>query len=691
MNTHHNHQGIGRAHWGLIALMLLVAGLTVALQSYNVSFWGMRHGWTSSHSLAIIERSTPQNGFVGYAQAFRMEDGSITYDYFDRYPPFFSAAMNAALSPFDDLPTQIYVARQIMNGILLLAMFTGYRLVRLFVPNRYLALAVTVLSFSSYYVLYYKDMPDFHPPVVLGFLLTSYSIARYKLHDKRTQVYIVPLLCVMLAFGYSVLFALALWALIDGVHRLAQRRFDLWNVDAVRVLALGVLLSAGTIAYNVNMEARTRGVPVTETSVVDSILRRIPFLADAVVETSAPSAASAAGLVGWAEFFLVQLERIVWWSLPLKVGDATGIGFTPGSSPLDVSWAFIALGVGMLALVGVFAARQDAHRRDIVLITAFGPLLFLFAMMNLTAIHDFVTMFAAGFTLMLWTAALRPAIRSRLLVGVLVVGNIGLYAGSSAWVRAVQQAEITEGASFTYDFERMQPHINGENNTILLDYRRHNPECIIRNWQCFALGYYLGDNYLTEYPEFADYVLSPRPYYATQTFAAPGTDLSLITAPTNPENERVYLLDMADTQPRTAPTTDANAHQFGEYLQLYDWRLLNDDVRVQPCARIFVESWWRVEQLPDVNYSLQAVLVDGDGNPVADANTPLGAVPTSIWEAGQFTADVRSIAVPCDTLPGEYPLILGVYNPDTLEPLPVTDTDGNGVGNQLYLTTIIVD
>ena len=678
-----------RTRLGVVGLMMLVAGLTFALQSYHVSFWNIRHGWTSSHSLAIMSRATPENGFVGYAQAFREAEGEITYDYFDRYPPFFSAAMRVYLRLFDDLPTQMYAARQIMNVILLATMFVGYRLVRLFVPNRYLALAISVLSFSSYYVLYYKDMPDFHPPVVLGFLLTAYSIARYKLYSERLQVYVMPILCVLLAFGYSVMFALALWLLIDLVRALAGRRWKLWRLDALWVFLLGTLVSVGAIAYSVSMEARIRGVAVTETSVVDSLLRRIPFLADAVVETSAPSVATAAGLRGWLGFFVVQTERLAWWSLPLKVGGPTGVGFTPGATGLGVSWAMVALGGLMVLGVGVFAWRQRGPHRDIVLLTAFSPLVFLYVMMNLTAIHDFVTMFAAGFTLMLWTGLLGWA-RRPLLVGGLVVMSLGLYAGSSWWVRGVQQAETAQGAVYTYDFERMRPQIEGEGNTILLDYRRHNPECIIRDWQCFALGYYLGDNYLTEYPEYADYVLSPRPYYATETFVGGGEALGLVVSPTNPENEVAYLMDLAEAQPRTAPGEGAPAQRFGEALGLHDWTL-HGDVRVARCGGVTVETWWRTETALEANYNLQAVLVDENGERVADANAPLGAVPTSIWEVGRYTVEARPVTVPCETAPGEYPLILGVYDPDTLEPLAVTDADGNELGNQLYLTTLFVE
>jgi hypothetical protein len=106
---------------------------------------------------------------------------------------------------------------------------------------------------------------------------------------------------------------------------------------------------------------------------------------------------------------------------------------------------------------------------------------------------------------------------------------------------------------------------------------------------------------------------------------------------------------------------------------------------------VTVDSWWRAAEAPPQNLNLQVVMVGADGSAIAESNAPLGAVPTSIWEPERLTADIRPLTVPCDTPPGEYPLILGVYDPATLAPLPAYDAAGNPVGNQVYLTTLFVE
>ena len=112
---------------------------------------------------------------------------------------------------------------------------------------------------------------------------------------------------------------------------------------------------------------------------------------------------------------------------------------------------------------------------------------------------------------------------------------------------------------------------------------------------------------------------------------------------------------------------------------------------LSPCESVRVESWWLTQSQPAANYNMQITMIAPDGTGITDANAPLSTVETRIWEMNRFAFDARTLMVPCDTPAGEYPLILGVYNPETLTPLTITDTNGEGVGNQVYLTTLFVE
>jgi hypothetical protein len=150
---------MGRPWWDTIlplAVLVGVAVLVFVTQSrvvgwepgYNELQPG-HHGAVSSRTLAIINHATLENGFVGYVFQTIDENGEKDYDYFDRYPVFFSAGMHVLLSLKSKLSTQIYLARQAMNGVFLLTMAAAYLLASRLVKHWGIGLAAVLFSVSS--------------------------------------------------------------------------------------------------------------------------------------------------------------------------------------------------------------------------------------------------------------------------------------------------------------------------------------------------------------------------------------------------------------------------------------------------------------------------------------------------------------------------------------------------------------
>ena len=167
-------------------------------------------------------------------------------------------------------------------------------------------------------------------------------------------------------------------------------------------------------------------------------------------------------------------------------------------------------------------------------------------------------------------------------------------------------------------------------------------------------------------------------------------------------NERYLAVEQADwgiqgrryppyivTRYRRLPDELATVYGFGEAIGLQHWAL-REDVSVQPCQSITLESWWQAGRVPDENYSLTLTLAGADGVGIARSDgTPAGLLMQQ-WQPEQLYLDERSLQVPCDTPPGEYPLLLGLYNFETGEALPATLPDGATVGALAYLTTLFV-
>ncbi|HUF00035.1 MAG TPA: hypothetical protein VMN99_12330, partial [Anaerolineales bacterium] len=173
------------------------------------------HGWVTANTLAIISKATPRNYFVGYALAFRDDENRATYEYFDRYPVFFSALFNRALSLTGNLADKLYLAKQIMNLIFLGTLILAFLIVDKLIKNKPLALTVVLLAFSNPYLLWYKDMVHFDQPALLGFLLLIYAIALYKLDGVRLPLYIATFIAIGSGRGYASYSILFLWLALE--------------------------------------------------------------------------------------------------------------------------------------------------------------------------------------------------------------------------------------------------------------------------------------------------------------------------------------------------------------------------------------------------------------------------------------------------------------------------------------------
>lgn len=140
------------------------------------------------------------------------------------------------------------------------------------------------------------------------------------------------------------------------------------------------------------------------------------------------------------------------------------------------------------------------------------------------------------------------------------------------------------------------------------------------------------------------------------------------------------------------PETLETVVYFGEDVHLEGWQL-NDSVQVQPCQTISVDTWWETDTTSPKLYSSTLVIADQSGQGVANADDmPGGIFLTSVWEPDTLYFDERNLTIPCDIETGQYNLLLGLYDLETVENLPVNTPDGSPMGtNLLYLTTLTVE
>ncbi len=141
---------------------------------------------------------------------------------------------------------------------------------------------------------------------------------------------------------------------------------------------------------------------------------------------------------------------------------------------------------------------------------------------------------------------------------------------------------------------------------------------------------------------------------------------------------------------RPLPDDLETRFRFGDALTLQGWHIA-EGVNVRPCDAVTVTSWWRTDAKLDAPYSATLVLADGAGMGIARSDQVISAVWPYTWDTARVYLDERTLTVPCEAEPGDYALLIDVYDPETVTFLPANLPDDTPTGQQVYLTTLFVE
>jgi hypothetical protein len=131
--------------------------------------------------------------------------------------------------------------------------------------------------------------------------------------------------------------------------------------------------------------------------------------------------------------------------------------------------------------------------------------------------------------------------------------------------------------------------------------------------------------------------------------------------------------------------------QLGEAIRMVGYRL--PDREVAPGEILVLTLYWRAEVPVGGSYTVFTHLQGTNGELIAQQDNPpvRGTHPTDGWRLGVLVEDPYEIEVPPDAAPGEYTLSTGMYDPATLERLPIIGADREPYSSdRLVLTTVTV-
>jgi len=157
-----------------------------------------------------------------------------------------------------------------------------------------------------------------------------------------------------------------------------------------------------------------------------------------------------------------------------------------------------------------------------------------------------------------------------------------------------------------------------------------------------------------------------------------------IVPPLELENDRV-VLDYLATEGLLPPVPEEPAEvNFGDQIELVGY---TRDCMTPACT---VTLYWRAQDTPDADYTVFVHLVGEDGQIASqhDGRPVGGLYPTTMWKAGEVVEDRHPLSLPTDIPSGDYRLLVGLYQPEMGERLPVVGPDGQELGDSAELVTV---
>jgi hypothetical protein len=131
--------------------------------------------------------------------------------------------------------------------------------------------------------------------------------------------------------------------------------------------------------------------------------------------------------------------------------------------------------------------------------------------------------------------------------------------------------------------------------------------------------------------------------------------------------------------------------RLGDAFELLGYDL--DRTQVSPGEVLRLTLVWRCREATDTAYTVFTHLLDAGQQVRGQKDNPpvQGTYPTTLWVPDEVVVDAYEIPVAADAAPGAYAIEVGMYDPSTIQRLPVVDATGAGVaGDRILLGEIEV-
>ena len=547
----------------LTLVLLLLALSTLFLSSVDKGYFYRpgTHDYNSLKNLLVSENLSPDSNFRLFEYPRPVAGDASTYDmysFFGRFPVGGYVLIKLAILPFgNDLSGRIVAARMLMWLLFSAAALLAFHALARITSHRWIALAATLMAFSSYYMLYYGDAVCVEYSVDLfAVMLVFHGMVVFVQEGRFRQL--LARTGVALLLGWHV-YAFLLPFIVLG---LAHEAMEAWKGGTAvwprvrsaaaavlhsRYMALGaaaILFGAAVLGFNFANEYAVFGGerPVAKLPSIWSMLRR----------TGLQDLGAPFDHLWWLWFLGQQFFRVCVASVPFVLthwgvdllGWFPSVGFSGQETPVYVL-ALLAFVGAAAALVRLAAPLQAWRQRLLLAVLALSGFFWALPMRHNAAEHNHEAMFYVGVPLVFYSLLLLyvqerwgrgPVVA--LAAAALLAFVASTFRMDQRWSPDARTAEIQRAAAAEFGairettrgkvvliLDSLEPEWSGH---VLRQYYRLRP----RGWRYYLAGSVLARSSDVEVAaRAADFIVS---YDRVESDA-------LLT----PGNERVFLYDSA--------------------------------------------------------------------------------------------------------------------------------------------------
>ena len=468
----------------LFVLIFITVSILI-LQNNQAGFDVGHHGFLSSHGATLAKNLSGSHNFAMFESVFINSREEVSYNSYSRFPVTAFLVIKLFMDIFSpDLSMEIIIARQVMNlffiGSILFVFLSMYELTK----SHITALAVTLFSFSSFYLQYYNDMIFNDTPTLFGFVMTFHGIVLYHRYRRKKQLFVKA--AVGLCLGWHVFSMLLGYILISTIADFYRNRsiLRILKSDEVKLgffsLAVGFLM----LGFNFANEASMTGKSITEINSFQSARSRIG--------QNDTFQKQYDEYLDWGRFTKDQLHRIGAMSIPYMFKQ---------SGDFQIAGAIILV----LSVLGCFFAA-DKLLLFTMLVSGF---LWAYPMRGYTFSHDYQSIYYVGIPIVFYYMILNfLKTRASLSLPFLLLLSIGAFLSTNVTFNQSKAIAAQKVNPVTADFQNIINqtqsgnifYIDGVMSEIAYGYH--------------AVEFYLSGNYFTQDKDFAEYIVSKNRNYS---------------------------------------------------------------------------------------------------------------------------------------------------------------------------------